>query len=1058
MLGMPYIALLYWRVQRAALGRSFCFLGSPMPLIRRLFVEKKPEFAVEARHILHDLRDNLGIKALEDLRLIVRYDVEGLGDAEFEAALWTVFAEPPVDVLFDEQLPLAANECALAVEYLPGQYDQRADSAAQCLQLLSHGLRPTVACARVYVLKGALDAETVARVRGYLVNPVDSREAAAAKPATLNPALPAPEEVKVMVGFNGADEALLLELQGQLGMAMTLADLKHTQAYFRDEERREPTETELRLLDTYWSDHCRHTTFLTELEKVTIEDGPFSGPIAKAFMDYRSLRRQVFGERISEKPECLMDIALLPMRVMRQAGKLDDQEQTSEINACSVVVDIDNTAAPEGHEEWLLMFKNETHNHPTEIEPFGGAATCLGGAIRDPLSGRAYVYHSMRVTGSGDPRVPVKDTLAGKLPQRKITTEAAAGFASYGNQIGLCTGQVQEYYDAGYVAKRMEIGAVVGAVPRAQVRREEPVTGDRIVLVGGRTGRDGIGGATGSSKTHTEESIESCGAEVQKGDAPMERKLQRLFRKPEFSRLVKKCNDFGAGGISVAIGELADGLTINLDVVPKKYEGLNGTELAIAESQERMALVVEPKDVDAVLALAAQENLEAVVVAEVTEEKRLRMSWRGQPIADLSRAFLDTNGAPQRTQARIAAPTATSPFKSRKVEASDLAKRWLSSLGELNTCSQRGLVEKFDSTIGAASVLVPFGGKTRRTPAESMVAKFPVLGGETRSASAMSHGFLPEVAKWSPFHGAVWAHVQAAARLVAVGADPSRLRYTLQEYFGKPAGDPVRWGSPLAALLGALQAELELETPAIGGKDSMSGTFKDLDVPPTLVAFAVDVVKADQVISPEFKGVGHDVILLELPRTTEELPDWSALRALYARLGQLIREGRILSAKVVGMDGLAPALSIMAFGNGLGLELDEEREAASWFQPLPGSFVVEVPASQRADLLFIDLDWALLGRTTLEPSIRLGETVLDLAKAQEAWEAPLEGIFPTTDAEETPAALPAFAPVAATERKAPAIKVARPRVVITAFPGTNCEYDCAQAFERAGALTETVVF
>ena len=1030
-----------------------------MPLIRRLFVEKKPEFAVEAHHLLHDLRENLGLQALEELRLIVRYDVEGLGDAEYEAARWTVFAEPPVDALFEEQLPLAGDERALAVEYLPGQYDQRADSAAQCLQLLSHGVRPTVACARVYVLKGALGPDDFERVRAYLVNPVDSRAAAAQKPSTLNPALPEPEEVRVLAGFNAADEAGLLAFQSGLGMAMTLADLRHTQTYFRDEERREPTETELRLLDTYWSDHCRHTTFLTELSKVTIEDGPYSGPITKAFLDYRSLRRQVFGERLPEKPECLMDIALLPMRVMRQAGKLDDQEQTSEINACSVVVDIDNTAAPQGHEEWLLMFKNETHNHPTEIEPFGGAATCLGGAIRDPLSGRAYVYHAMRVTGSGDPRVPVKDTLPGKLPQRKITTEAAAGFASYGNQIGLCTGQVQEYYDAGYVAKRMEIGAVVGAVPRAQVRREEPVTGDRIVLVGGRTGRDGIGGATGSSKTHTEESIESCGAEVQKGDAPMERKLQRLFRRPEFSRLVKKCNDFGAGGISVAIGELADGLVINLDVVPKKYEGLNGTELAIAESQERMALVVEPKDVEAVLALARQENLEAVVAAEVTEAKRLVMTWRGRTIADLSRAFLDTNGAPQSTQARITAPSSSSPFKAKaKLDRADLPFQWVASLRELNTCSQRGLGEKFDGTIGAASVLVPFGGETRRTPAEAMVAKFPVQGGETRSASAMSHGFLPEVAKWSPFHGAVWAHVQAAARLVSVGADPSRLRFTLQEYFGKPASDPVRWGAPLAALLGALQAELALGTPAIGGKDSMSGTFKELDVPPTLVAFAVDVVKADEVISPEFKGAGHDVVLLDLPRTGEDLPDWAALRSLYARLGQLIREGRILAAKVVGMDGLAPALSIMAFGNTIGLELDGDQPAAFWLQPRPGSFVVELPSTEAAYPLFGDLDWTLLGSTVLAPAIRIGPAALDLQRIQAIWEAPLEGVFPTTEAAETPESLPPFAPIPAAESRAPAIKVARPRVVITAFPGTNCEYDCAQAFERAGADTETVVF
>nr|WP_320132824.1 phosphoribosylformylglycinamidine synthase [uncultured Holophaga sp.] len=1029
-----------------------------MPCIRRLFVEKKPEFAVEARHILHDLRDNLGVAALQGLRLVVRYDIEGLEPQVLDAARWTVFAEPPLDEVFEEALPVDADEQALAVEYLPGQYDQRADSAAQCLQLLAHGARPKVACARVYVMKGALSAEDIARIRSYLVNPVDSREASPAKPTTLSPALPEPEAVKVMMGFNGADDALLQELQGQLGMAMTLADLRHTQAHFRDEEHREPTETELRLLDTYWSDHCRHTTFLTRLEGVTIEDGPFSGPIAKAFVGYRNLRREVLAERAAEKDECLMDIALLPMRALRQAGKLEDQEQTSEINACSVIVDIDTTAAPAGHEEWLLMFKNETHNHPTEIEPFGGAATCLGGAIRDPLSGRAYVYHSMRVTGSGDPRTPIAETLSGKLPQRKITTEAAAGFASYGNQIGLCTGQVREYYDPGYVAKRMEIGAVVAAVPRAQVRREEPVPGDQIILVGGRTGRDGIGGATGSSKTHTEESIETCGAEVQKGDAPMERKLQRLFRRPEFSRLVKKCNDFGAGGVSVAIGELADGLAINLDVVPKKYEGLNGTELAIAESQERMALVVSPAEVARVLELAREENLEAVVVAQVTEERRLRMSWRGQVIADLSRDFLDTNGAPQQTRARVSAPTAATPFGTPKVGTQDLAGRWKAALQSLDTCSQRGLVEKFDSTIGAASVLVPFGGATRRTPAEAMVAKFPVLGGETRSASAMSHGFIPGIAKWSPFHGAVWAHVLAAARLVAVGADPSRLRYTLQEYFGKPGSDPLRWGAPLAALLGALEAELALGTPAIGGKDSMSGTFKDLDVPPTLVAFAVDVVKADQVISPEFKGADHDVVLLELPRTAEELPDWAALKTLYGRLGQLIREGRILSAKVLDMEGLAPALSVMAFGNALGLDLDGEREAAFWFAPQPGAFVVELPSSERPDLLFSGLDWALLGRTITEPVIRLDETILELPGLQAAWEAPLEPIFPTTEVGEAPAALPPFQPVAATERKAPAIRMSRPRVVVTAFPGSNCEYDCAQAFERAGAIAETVVF
>jgi phosphoribosylformylglycinamidine synthase len=1041
-----------------------------MPLIRRLFVEKKPAFAVEAGHLLQDLRENLGLSRLEGVRLVVRYDVEGLGETDFEAARWTVFAEPPVDEIYDEVLPLDAGERALAVEYLPGQYDQRADSAAQCLQLLSHGVRPTVAAARVYVLKG-VGEDDFERIRAYLVNPVDSREASASKPATLNPPAPPPDDVETLEGFTAADEAGLTRLQAEMGLAMTLADLQHTQAHFRDVERRDPSETELRLLDTYWSDHCRHTTFLTQLEAVTIEDGPYSAPIAKAFLQYRGLRNQVFGPRAAEKPECLMDIALLPMRALRRMGKLEDQEVSSEINACSIVVDVDVTpvggisaggqAVPPGERQaWLLMFKNETHNHPTEIEPYGGAATCLGGAIRDPLSGRAYVYQSMRVTGSGDPRVPVSETIPGKLPQRKITREAAHGFAGYGNQIGLTTGQVQEYYDPGYVAKRMEIGAVVGAVPRAQVRREEPVPGDVIVLVGGRTGRDGIGGATGSSKAHTEQSIEKCGAEVQKGDPPMERKLQRLFRRPETCRLIKKCNDFGAGGVSVAIGELAEGLVINLDVVPKKYEGLNGTELAIAESQERMAVVVSPGDVEALMRLAGEENLEATVVAEVTEEPRLRMLWRGRTIADLSRKFLDTNGALQSTRARIAAPKEKgSPFRTGKLQPADLAGRWISALEDLNACSQRGLTEKFDCTIGAASVLLPYGGKYRRTPAECMVAKLPVPDGETRSASAMSHGFLPQVSRWSPFHGAVWAHVQAAAKLAAAGADHRRLRFTLQEYFGKPMQDPVRWGAPLSALLGALHAEMAMGTAAIGGKDSMSGTFKDIDVPPTLVAFAVDMVKADEVVSSELKGPGHDLVLLELPRTAEELPDWSALDALYGRMGQLVREGRVLAVRTVGMDGLAPALSIMAFGNGVGFQLDEELPAADWFSPRPGSFIVELPEKTRPDALFEGLDWTPLGFTIPEREFRIGETTLELAKAQAAWEAPLEPVFPTREKGGEPApGLPPFAPVLAKERKAPALGIAKPRVLLTVFPGTNCEYDTARAFERAGAVTETLVF
>ncbi len=1026
-----------------------------MAVIRRLFVQKKSEFAVEARHILHDLRDNLGVNTLQDLRLVIRYDVQGLEPAALTAATWTVFAEAPLDDIFEETLPLASDETSFAVEYLPGQYDQRADSAAQCLQLLLHGQRPAVAAAKVFVLKGAVAAEDVARIKAYLVNPVDSREAAAAKPATLTPAAPPPDDVPMMTGFRTADDAALLGFQSQLGMAMSLADLKHTQKYFRDEEQRDPSETELRMLDTYWSDHCRHTTFLTHLQSVTVEPGAFTEPITRTWADYQSLRKQAFGDRLTQKPECLMDMALLPARVLRQQGKLDDQEISSEINACSVIVDVDNTAAPGGREEWLFMFKNETHNHPTEIEPFGGAATCLGGAIRDPLSGRSYVYQSMRVTGCADPRQAVKDTLPGKLPQRKITTEAANGFASYGNQIGLTTGQVTEIYDPGYVAKRMEIGAVVGAAPRAQVRREEPLPGDIIILVGGRTGRDGVGGATGSSKSHTEDSLEKSGAEVQKGDAPMERKLQRLFRNPDFCHLVKKCNDFGAGGVSVAIGELADGLDINLDVVPKKYDGLNGTELAIAESQERMAVVVAAADVDAVLRFADAENLEATVVATVTEEKRLRMTWRGETLVNLSREFLDSNGAPQTATARITAPAATTPFATKAVDG-DLAAAWTASLQDLNSCSQRGLVEKFDSTIGAATVLLPYGGKRRRTPSDTMVAKFPVLGGETRTASAMSHAFFPAISRWSPFHGSVWAHVQAAAKLVAIGADRRLLRFTLQEYFGKLLQDPKRWGQPTAALLGALHAEMALETPAIGGKDSMSGTFKDIDVPPTLVAFAATTVKADQVVSCEFKQAGSDVVMLELPRTADQLPHWTSLYPLYGRMSALVREGHVLAAKALGMDGLAPALSVMAFGNALGLEL-EAMDASDWFAPKPGSFVAEFPAGSNLDSLLKGLIWRRLGRTVAEPVVMVGKVTLELMKLEQAWEAPLEPIFPTRLTEPQPA-LPAFAPVAASTWPAPAIKVAKPKVVLTVFPGTNCEYDCAEAFRKAGAETETLVF
>lgn len=1023
-----------------------------MSPIRRLFVEKKEPYAVEARHLLHDLKEVVGISRLEGLRIAVRYDVEGLDDAAWTAARWTVFAEPPLDEVHEETLPLETGEWALAVAYLPGQYDQRADSAAQAIQLITHGARPEVACAKVFVLRGGLTEVDRDHIRAYLINPVDSREVGELKPETLRPVLPEPKAVPVLEGFRVRDERALDQLRESMALAMTLADLKHTQAYFQ-REGRDPSETELRLLDTYWSDHCRHTTFLTELTDVAVDEGPLSGPIRETLDRYRALRRELFGASASGRPECLMDMALLPARCFRRAGRLQDQEVSSEINACSIEVSVERPDLPEGREPWLLMFKNETHNHPTEIEPYGGAATCLGGAIRDPLSGRAYVYQSLRVTGSGDPRTPLDQTLPGKLPQRKITQEAAHGFSAYGNQIGLTTGLVVEYYDEGYVAKRMEIGAVVGAVPKAWVRREEPLPGDLVVLVGGRTGRDGIGGATGSSKGHTEASLETCGAEVQKGDPPMERKLQRLFRNPEFTRCVKKCNDFGAGGVSVAIGELAPGLAIDLDAIPKKYEGLNGTELAIAESQERMAVVIAPKDLSKVLALAERENLEATPVARVTEEARLRMTWRGRLLVDLDRAFLDTNGAPQQASARLTAPDPEAcPL--RAPEVLDLRTAWLERLSDLNACSQRGLVERFDSTIGRASVLVPFGGKRRRTPTEAMVATFPVLGGVTPTASAMTQAFFPSLSRWSPFHGAVWAHVQAAARLVAVGADHRTLRFTLQEYFGRPGEDPVRWGLPAAALLGAIHAELALGTPAIGGKDSMSGTFKDRDVPPTLVAFAVGVVRADAVVSPELKGPGHDLVLVDLSRTSEALPDWEALHATYDRIGTLVRSGQVLAIRTVALEGLAVALSQMAFGNAVGFEL-QEREPAFWFEPRPGAFVLELDPARAVDLSGLHV--VPLGRTIAEPRFRIGGMVLELHEAERAWEAPLEAIFPTRDADPVDT-LPPFRTVPGRAPQAPSVKVARPHVVLTVFPGTNCEYDTAAAFERAGATTETVVF
>jgi phosphoribosylformylglycinamidine synthase len=1032
-----------------------------MSIIRRVFVEKKPEYAVDAGHLLHELNNYLGILPLEDVRILARYDIEGLSESAYRAALWTVFAEPPVDIVHEEDYLAGDGESAFAIEYLPGQYDQRADSAAQCLNLLLHASEPaqgppeafqplTVACSKMYVLKGALAPDDIAKIKNYLINPIDSREAPLVKPETLNPAVPEAAAVEALAGFAMADEAGLREIQSSLGLAMTLADLRHTQAYFKDTEKRDPTETELKLLDTYWSDHCRHTTFLTELAEIAIDDGPLSAPIRAALSQYRQTRGQVYGDMAKEKPECLMDIALLPAKFFSQKGMLDDQEASNEINACSIIVDVDNPAAPGGNEPWLLMFKNETHTHPTEIEPFGGAATCLGGAIRDPMSGRGHVYQSMRVTGAGDPRTALEKTLPGKLPQRRITQEAVRGFTSYSNQVGVAAGHATEIYDEGYAAKRMELGAVLAAAPRAQVRREEPVPGDLVVMIGGPTGRDGIGGATGSSKSGAEATMSQCGTEFQKGDPIMERKLMRLYRRPEFARLIKKGNDFGAGGVSVAIGELADGLKINLDAVPKKYEDLNGTELALSESQERMAAVIAPGDLNALLALASEENLGATVIAEVTDPRRLVMTWRGKTIVDLDRSFLGTNGARQFSKARIAAPDSSrNPFKIDSI--ADLKPAWLTRLADLNTCSQRGLGERFDSTIGAATISAPFGGRRRRTPTESMAAKFPVIKGETLTASAMSYAFFPAMSRWSPFHGAAWAHAAAAAKLAAIGSDHKKLRFTLQEYFCKLRDEPERWGLPTAALLGALHAELAMEAPAIGGKDSMSGSYKDLDVPPTLVAFAVGVVRADEIATPELKGPGHSLVLVELPRTHDELPDWPSLHNIYSRIAALVRSQKALAIHTVGMDGLAAALSKMAFGNAVGMDLNGP-DADFWFAPRPGSFVLELPPD-----LDIGLPATILGKTIAEPIIKVNGCEICLFEAEKAWEATLEPIFPTKS-EATPSALQPFAPFDAPAIKGPSVKAAKPRVLLTVFPGTNGEYDTAAAFEKAGAATETLVF
>ena len=1026
-----------------------------MSIIRRVYVEKKDAFAVEAHGLLADLRNNLGMTGLKNLRILNRYDVMGLDDEAFAMAKKLVLSEPPVDTVVEEELPLAADERSFAVELLPGQYDQREDFAEQCIQLITQKDRPMVASAKVYVLEGALTDAEFAKIKAYCINPIEAREAEAAKPETLESTCEEPAKVKAVAGFLTMSREEAEALRQDMGLAMSLEDLLWCQKYF-NEEHREPTITEIRVLDTYWSDHCRHTTFMTQIEDVEIVPGTYTKPIQEAYDKYMDARDGVYGED-TKRPVTLMDIAVIGMKKLRKEGKLTDLDESEEINACSIVVPIDVDGKKE---DWLVMFKNETHNHPTEIEPFGGAATCLGGAIRDPLSGRSYVYQAMRVTGAADPRVPIAETITGKLPQRKITIGAASGYSSYGNQIGLATGHVQEYYNDKFVAKRMEVGAVIGAAPREAVRRERPAAGDIVVLLGGKTGRDGCGGATGSSKEHTVDSLMSCGAEVQKGNAPTERKIQRLFRNPEVTAMIKRCNDFGAGGVSVAIGELTDGLQIDLDKVPKKYEGLDGTELAISESQERMAVVIEAKNREAFIKFADAENLEATVVAEVSADPRLVMYWRGDKIVDLSRAFLDTNGVAQHTNITVDDAGAANVFDkvpAEVAEAKDLEAAWLANLSRLNVCSQKGLSERFDSTIGRGTVMMPFGGKTQTTPSEGMVGRIPVLHGHTTAASVMACGYNPEVACWSPFHGAMYAVTESVVRATALGADPAKLRLTLQEYFPK-LHNSNSWGQPFSALLGAFTTMDALELPAIGGKDSMSGTFMDKTVPPTLVSFAVGVIDGDKAVSAEFKAAGDQVVFISCPRDNTEVLDFAALRKNLTAVHNAMETGKVAAAAAVKDGGIAALVSTMSMGNGLGFEFIKPfRDPDSLFTLQPGGMVVELAAGVAAEDVFADLDYMLLGHTTAEAGISINDTVITAAHATQAYTEPLQNIFPAKLAEvEEPADidqplyrnnLPLTAPV----------NIAKPRVFIPVFPGNNCEYDSVRAFEAAGAVAETFV-
>ena len=1021
-----------------------------MSQVKRLYVEKKPSYAVKAKELAEELKAYLSIDDVSNVRVLIRYDVENVSAETMEKAAVTVFSEPPVDDLYEEDFPKKEGDRVFSVEYLPGQFDQRADSAMQCLQLLNEKEEPIIRSATTYVFSGNISDEEFEKIKEYCINPVDSRETDEKKPETLVMDYEEPADVAIFDGFKDMPEEELKALYDSLGLAMTFEDFRYIQNYYYGEEDRNPSMTEIRVLDTYWSDHCRHTTFSTELKDVTFGDGYYKPLFEKTYNEYLADRAEVYGDR-KDKFICLMDLALMGMKKLKQDGLLDNMEESDEINACSIVVPVE---FEDKTEEWLISFKNETHNHPTEIEPFGGAATCLGGAIRDPLSGRSYVYQAMRVTGCADPTVPMAETMKGKLPQRKLTTGAAKGYSSYGNQIGLATGLVDEVYHPGYVAKRMEIGAVIGAAPRKNVIRETSDPGDIIVLLGGRTGRDGCGGATGSSKAHTTKSIDTCGAEVQKGNAPTERKIQRMFRREEVSYIIKKCNDFGAGGVSVAIGELADGLRVDLDKVPKKYAGLDGTEIAISESQERMAVVVDPKDVDKFLGFANEENLEAIPVAVVTEEPRLVLTWRGKEIVNISRAFLDTNGAHQETTVEVEIPNKDGNLFEERPDVVDVKAKWLETLADLNVCSQKGLVEMFDGSIGAGSVFMPYGGQYQLTETQSMVAKVPVQNGKTDTVTMMSYGFDPYLSSWSPYHGAAYAVTESVARIVATGGDYKKIRFTFQEYFRRMTEDPKRWSQPFSALLGAYAAQMGFGLPSIGGKDSMSGTFNEIDVPPTLVSFAVDVAKIQDVITPELKKAGNKLVWLRAPRDQYDLPDYAGIMDQYEKLHNDIQAGKVVSAYALDRHGIAAAVSKMAFGNALGVKIEHNLDPRDFFAPGFGDIIMEVPTDKVGQL---SITYTLIGEVTDDGKFSYGNTVITEKEAEEAWKGTLERVFKTTSGEDN-------------EKQAKddlyhaeniyvcKHKVAKPRVFIPVFPGTNCEYDSTRAFERAGAEVDVKVF